>query len=179
MEPLAWQEVGTKPVIGVDKIWITAGRDGEYRKKVVPLLNIGGLVRYKIGKGGIILNQLRIQATEPNPVNAEKKQAIVSTLLCNLGASFAAEKTLIAGANMDYHPIPLDDKCNQFLTSDKWLDSWPARLGSIPRRRAKTGGRLLFDPRLQDVAVALLHHAGRAGRQGRNAEKRQRHPGRL
>ena len=74
MEPIAWQESGKQPIVGVDNIWITVKHDDEYNAKVVPLLNIGGLVKYKMGKGGIILNQLRVQATEANPVNAEKKQ---------------------------------------------------------------------------------------------------------
>jgi beta-galactosidase len=140
VQPLAWRELSKTPVIGVDKIWITVNHDEDYRNKVVPLLNIGGLVRYKFGKGAIILNQLRIQAAEPNPVNAEKKQSIMSTLLRNMGAAFAAEKTLIAGANMNYRPIPLGDKCNQYLTGERgWIDGQP-NMGQFPVGDQKLAG---------------------------------------
>ena len=36
-----------------------------------------------------MLNQVRVREAEANPVNAEKKQTIVATLLRNLGAVFA------------------------------------------------------------------------------------------
>jgi hypothetical protein len=122
LEPLAWTPDAKSPVIGIDNLWITVPRDDDYRKKVVPLLNLGGLVRYKMGAGGVVLNQLRVPASEPNPVNAEKKQTIVATLLRNLGATFAAERTLVAGANLKYSPAPLGDRCNAFLTAEK---GWP------------------------------------------------------
>ena len=126
LEPIAWQEAGKSPVIGVDNLWITVKRSAEYATKVRPLLNIGGLVRYRLGSGGIVLNQLRVHAAEVNPINAEKKQTIISTLLRNMGATFAGEKTLIAGVHMKYTPVPLDEKCNQFLTSDKgWIKGAP------------------------------------------------------
>jgi beta-galactosidase len=122
LHPLEWKTVGKAPVISIENLWIWVKRSPEYRKQVVPLLNIGALVKYRRGKGGILLNQLRIQAREENPVNVEKKQTIAATLLRNLGAVFAGGKTLIAGANLRYQPIPLGEKCNQFLTADKgWL----------------------------------------------------------
>ncbi len=126
LEPLAWDKVGNKDVIGVDNVWIKVKRSDEYRKTVVPLLNVGGLVKYRMGPGGVLLNQVRVREAEANPVNAEKKQTIVATLLRNLGAVFAGERTLIPGANLAYAPVPLGEKCNQFLTADKgWLAGQP------------------------------------------------------
>jgi beta-galactosidase len=123
LEPLGWTPTASQPVIGVDNIWITVSRSDDWPKKMVPLLNIGALVRYRMGAGGIILNQVRIQASEPNPVNTEKKQNLVATLLRNLGATFAAERLLVTGVNLKYRPVPLAEKCTQFLTSDKgWLE---------------------------------------------------------
>ena len=43
-------------------------------------------MRYNMGKGGILLNQLNILQNEENPVNAEKKAMVTKTLLMNLGA---------------------------------------------------------------------------------------------
>ncbi len=126
LEPLEWKAIGTAPVISVENIWMTVKRDEDYQKRVVPLLNIGGLVMYRMGKGGIILNQLRIQEHEANPVNGLKKQTIATTLLRNLGAAFSADRLVVAGSNLTYTPIPLGEKCNQFLTADKgWIEGQP------------------------------------------------------
>jgi hypothetical protein len=136
-----WTEVAGKgPVIGVDNLWIRVKRPKEYVDTVVPLLNIGALAKYRMGKGGIILKQVKVQATESNPVNAEKKQTIVATLLRNLGAAFAAERLLVAGAKLNYQPVPLDAKCNQYLTADKgWIKGQPD-LGHFPIGEQKLAG---------------------------------------
>jgi beta-galactosidase len=140
LEPLEWTPSPSAPVIGVDNVWIKVRRGDDYTKKVVPLLNIGALVRYKMGTGGIILNQLRVQVSEPNPVNTEKKQNVVATLLRNLGATFAAERLLVAGVNLKYTPVPLGEKCTQFLTTDKgWLDGG-LDLGHLPIGEQKFAG---------------------------------------
>jgi beta-galactosidase len=140
LEPVAWKEVGTQPVVSVENVWIKVKRPEEYTKNVVPLLNVGALVKYRMGRGGVLLNQVRIQETEPNPVNAEKKQTIVATLLRNLGAAFAGERTLVPGAGLAYRPVPLDEKCNQYLTADKgWLTGQPD-LGHFPPGENKFAG---------------------------------------
>jgi beta-galactosidase len=84
---------------------------------------MGALVKYRMTAGGVILNQLRIVEREANPINESKKKNIVATLLRNLGATFAAERLIVAGGDMTYTPVPLNDKCNQHLTADRgWLD---------------------------------------------------------
>jgi beta-galactosidase len=132
--PEAWDRAHpTTPVISIENLWIRVKRPASYRKKVVPLLNIGALVKYRMGKGGIILNQVKVQPSEANPVNAQKKRTIVSTLLGNLGAVFAGQRLLVAGANLRYEPIPLGEKCNQYLGGDKgWLKGQPD-LSHLPR----------------------------------------------
>ncbi len=123
LEPIAIEERGKQPTTGVDNIWIKVRRGDDYRKRVVPLLNIGALVKYRMGTGGVILNQLRIALREANPINEAKKKNIVATLLRNLGATFAAERLIVAGGDMTYTPMPLNDKCNQYLTAGRgWLD---------------------------------------------------------
>ncbi|MCX7935394.1 MAG: hypothetical protein N3A66_09060, partial [Planctomycetota bacterium] len=107
---------------GIDNLWLKAQRDEAWRKKVKPLLNIGGLVKYQIGQGGVILNQLRLNATESVPVNAQKKRTIAASLLRNLGAMFSGGK-IIATSNLKFKPIALDDQCNQYLAKDRgWLE---------------------------------------------------------
>jgi beta-galactosidase len=140
LEPVAFDTRGKQPTTGVDNLWIKVRRDVTYQERVVPLLNIGTLVKYRLGKGGVVLNQLRILENEPNPVNGPKKQNLVATLLRNLGATFAAEKLLVAGTDLAYLPVPLNDKCNQFLTSDRgWLPGQPD-LGQLPRGEQKFAG---------------------------------------
>jgi beta-galactosidase len=140
LEPLEWRSVGSQPVISVENIWIRVKRSPSYYRDVRPLLNIGTLVKYRLGKGGILLNQVRVLGREANPVNAQKKQTIVATLLRNLGAAFAAEKSVVAGANLKYQPIPLGAKCNQYLTAKKGWFKGKLDLGHFPVGENKMAG---------------------------------------
>lgn len=117
IELAQWEKTGKLDVIGIDNIWIKAKRPADFYQKVKPMLNIGGLVRYPMGKGGIVLCQLSIPEREKVPVNAEKKKNIVSTILRNLGAVYAGGPTVVAGVGLEYDPVPLENKCNQYLTS--------------------------------------------------------------
>jgi len=81
-----------------------------------------------------------IVASEANPVNGEKKQNIVAALLRNLGATFAAERLVVAGANMKYSPVPLAEKCTAYLTADRgWIKGVPD-LSHLPVGEQKLGG---------------------------------------
>jgi hypothetical protein len=71
-------------VIGVLNFGIQVARSADYADRVQPLTNIGVLVRYPIGKGGILLNQLHVPEKEASPKNAAKKQRILKALLTNL-----------------------------------------------------------------------------------------------
>jgi beta-galactosidase len=109
-------------VTGIDNLWIHVKRPSDWPKRVRPLLNIGALVKYPMGDGGVILNQVNAKPSEAVPVNAQKKQAIVATLLRNLHATFSGGKVLTTG-NLKFRPVPLDDQCNQFLAKDRgWFD---------------------------------------------------------
>jgi beta-galactosidase len=77
-----WTEAGN--VLEVANLWIGVTRSKEFRRRVHPLLNIGVLVKYPMGRGGILLNQLNIPKEEKNPRNAEKKKVIVGHLLSNM-----------------------------------------------------------------------------------------------
>ena len=143
LEPLAWDNPDKGPVIGVDNLWIKVARGAGYAGNVVPLLNIGALVKYRLnqkGAGSILLNQVLVQSSAANPINAQKKQNIVATMLRNLGATFAAEKMVIAGLNLKYAPVPLGEKCTQYLTADKGWIPGVSDLGQLPVSEQKLAG---------------------------------------
>ena len=106
---------------GLGYVRLEVERSAEWRQKVKPLLSIGGLVKYPMGEGGVVLNQLRIKPAEENPVNAQKKSNIVVGLLRNMHASFEGGKILTT-ANLAYQPLPLDEQCNQYLSRQRgWV----------------------------------------------------------
>ena len=94
-------------------------------------MNVGGLVKYPMGAGGVILNQLNARASEAVPVNAQKKQVILATLLRNLHAAFAGGRILTA-TNLQFHPLPLEEQCNQYLTKDRGWFEGGRDLGHLP-----------------------------------------------
>jgi beta-galactosidase len=77
-------------LIGLDEVslrrvppdWAAGGR-------VVPLVDVGGLVAYPRGKGGVVLNQLKLSGD--NKENMSKKQRLMSVLLQNMGAAFEGQ----------------------------------------------------------------------------------------
>jgi beta-galactosidase len=107
---------------GIDNLWVHVQRPADWPQRVRPLLSMGGLVKYPMGAGGLILNQIRAKPSEAVPVNAQKKQVIAATLLRNLHATFAGGRILTA-TNLKFHPLPLEERCNQYLTKDRgWFD---------------------------------------------------------
>ena len=144
MELAEWEKSGTANVIGIDNMWIGVQRPAEFLDHVKPLLNIGGLMRYNQGKGGILLNQLNILAHEANPVNAEKKMTITKTLLKNLGATFEGGATVVVGANLAYTPVELaTGTCNAYTRKDAkpgWFKNGPGDLSQLPVGDQKLAG---------------------------------------
>lgn len=139
VELAEWEKSGKADVVGVDNMWLRVRRTEDFMRKVRPLLNIGAIVKYPAGKGGIVLNQLRISATEAVPVNAQKKRNIVSTILRNMGAVYAGGKTLSL-ANLKYEPLPLEDMCNAYITRDRgWFDD-KRDLSHMPVGEVKLAG---------------------------------------
>ena len=72
------------------------------------MLNVGGLVRYPRGAGGIVLCNLKFLEPDDAPENPEKKRAILAGMLRNLKAPFAGGRTIIAGARLAYAPRPFE-----------------------------------------------------------------------
>ena len=144
MEIADWEKSGAANVIGIDNMWIGVKRSPEFIKTVHPLLNIGGLVRYNEGKGGILLNDLNIIDSEVNPVNAEKKATITKTLLKNLGATFAGGSTVVVGANLVFAPIDFAAGiCNAYTKKDAkpaWFKHGADDLSALPVGEQKMAG---------------------------------------
>jgi beta-galactosidase len=129
---LDWTEDGRSDVIGIDDMQLRVQRPQGFERRVIPMLNIGGLVKYPRGDGGLILNQYRIMEQESNPLNKEKKQTVIATILRNLGAPFSGAKAVVAGAGLAYDPLSLEDHANVYLTTDQ---GWPDRrhdLSALP-----------------------------------------------
>ena len=174
-----WEETGRQNVVGIDNFWLYVKRDEEYLENTRPLLNIGGLMRYNRGKGGIVLNQLNILDQEKLPLNKTKKANITKVLLANMGAVFAGAKTIVAGAGLQYEPVrdsrcPLQRLCQPARPSA--VVPGPGRRQQDARRRPGLRERGLPSVRLLDVARAdRLHAQGQRQRSPRDGNRR--HPG--
>ncbi len=117
-----WQEKpGSRPLIGIDNISLKARRSPEFHANVKPLLNVGGLVRYVRGAGGIVLCNLKFQEKEDVPVNALKKRHILATILRNLHAPFTGGEAIIAGANLRYYPVDISAHATQYRDEKGWF----------------------------------------------------------
>lgn len=91
-----------------------------------------------MGQGGVILNNLLLQDKEHVPVNAQKKQNIVSTILRNLGAAFAGGR-IVTAAQMRFLPVPFNEQANAYLT--KGHGTFPdADLSTLPVGEQKFAG---------------------------------------
>ena len=107
---------------------IIVERPNDFEKNVKPLLNIGGLIKYPKSKGGVLVSQYKFQEQESNPINQSKKQILISTILRNLGAKFGGQATAIAGYNLQYAPISMEDYANLYLTKEQ---GWPTKNGDL------------------------------------------------
>jgi beta-galactosidase len=129
---------GKQPLVGVDNLWIRVTRSADFARRVWPMLNLGAMVRYPMGRGGLVLNNLRILDKESVPVNAQKKQVILSTILRNLGATFAGGRVVTA-AQMRFLPVPFHQQANAYLT--KGHGTFPdADLSTLPVGEQKFAG---------------------------------------
>ena len=124
LEVAEWQERGDANIVVIDNIWLQVKRSDDYTKNVASLLNVGALMVYRKGKGGIFLNQLNILPQETNPDNAVKKSTIVKTVLKNMGAIFAGKKTEIDHEIYAYAPITIKDSAFNAYVNQKGNPPW-------------------------------------------------------
>ncbi len=135
-----WEKVGRQNVLGIDNLWLRVERSEKFYRRVKPLLNIGALVRYPRGQGGIVLNQVNLPESEANPVNAEKKASIVRTILRNLKSPFGGRAMVERAEWLSFEPVHIGRLCNLYLDAD-W--GWPITdrdLSGLPLGRQRLDG---------------------------------------
>jgi len=108
--------------------------------KAVFLDNVGGLVAFPNGQGGVLLSQIKFMAEEPRPENAAKKLRILSVLLQNMGVgSRAASAVAVPGLNVRFTPVSIQEYCNAYLDDRSGKAGWFGRQGEnlamLPRGR--------------------------------------------
>ncbi len=128
------------PLIGCDNIAFFAERPDNFRQQVKPMLNVGGLVEYPRGKGGIVLANLLFKETEEVPINATKKRNVLATILKNLGAPFGGGKAVIPGAHLAYTPIDISKQCTQFRNEHGWFGNRRFTLKDLPEGNQQFAG---------------------------------------
>ena len=132
LQILEWQNLPDKRgIIGIDNFYLNAARSPDFYDKVKPLLNIGGLMQYPRGQGGMLLCNLNFKDNETVALNATKKRAILAALLRNLNAPFAG-KTIIAGANLQYAPIEIGKQATQFRNDRGWFGDKNFTFAALP-----------------------------------------------
>ena len=92
--------------------------------------NVGGLVAFPHGNGGIFLNQVKFMADEPKKANVAQKVSVMGMVLENMGVGFARGQRGAAGRQPPLHS-GRDDR----------------QLHAVPRRtdRAKSAGSARAD----------------------------------
>jgi len=119
-------------IIGFDNVAFYAKRPADFRQRVRPLLNSGGLVEYPRGAGGTVLANLLFKDAEEVPINAVKKRRVLASILRNLGAPFGGGKTVIAGARLAYSPIDISAHATQYRTDRGWFGDARFTLKDLP-----------------------------------------------
>jgi beta-galactosidase len=130
LQTRSWRE--TRPdrpdvrLVGIDNVqFVRAGAP----RGAVFIDNVGGLVAYPRGKGGVFLNQLKFMQDEPVKVNADKKLRALGVILQNMGAGSRTSTVAIPGVNVRYETVNITDHCNQYITERAGKPGWFGRKG--------------------------------------------------
>lgn len=136
-----WDVVpGKGPNVGIDNIFIKVKRSPEFLATVRPMLNVGGLMQYAQGEGGVVLCNLLLKESEASPVNAVKKRTILAAVLRNLKAPFSGGTSVIAGANLAYATVDLSKQANQFRNDRGWFGDPKLTFAALPTGKQTFGG---------------------------------------
>jgi len=111
-------------LVGIDNVQFLRQMPPDYERKVRPIDNVGGLVAYPRGKGGILLCQIKLMAEEPNKPNKARKIRLLATLLQNLGAGLRASSVVVPGVNVRYVPIDITRYCNRHIKTIANRPGW-------------------------------------------------------
>jgi hypothetical protein len=134
---LAWQpnpklSADAQDDVGLDNIYIKVARPDSFYQKVKPFLNIGAIVEYPMGKGGILLCNIKFSDSEENLANIGKKRVLLSGILHNLKAPFSGGKAIIAGGNLVFTPIDISKQANQFKGETGWFGDKEHTFADLP-----------------------------------------------
>ncbi len=125
--------------IGMDNIQIKVRRPERFTQRVKPMLNIGAMLQYVTGRGGVVLCNLNFLDSEAVPANQTKKRAILAAVLRNLKAPFAG-KTVIAGGEVDYTPIDIHMKATTYKDERGFLGDKNRTFKGLPQGRQRFAG---------------------------------------
>ncbi len=125
--------------IGMDNLWVKVRRPDEFTQAVKPMLNVGAMLQYVKGPGGVVLCNLNLLENEAVPLNKTKKRAILATVLRNLKAPFVG-KTVIAGADVDYTPIDIHTKATTYKDERGFFGDDSRTFKGLPQGRQRFGG---------------------------------------
>jgi hypothetical protein len=145
-------------ITGLDHIALIAKRPEDFYKKVKPLVNVGALMAYPKGAGGILLCNLKFQDNEAVPENAVKKRTILATLLRNLLAPFSGGKTVIAGGRLTYQAIDIGKFANQYRDARGWFGDKQFTFAALPTGRQTFGNvpYQIYDFATSPVPTAIM-----------------------
>lgn len=133
LQLVSWlSDPAKRPIIGIDNISLRAQRSPEWHATVKPMLNLGAMVHYPKGNGGVVLCNLNFLETEAVPINRKKKHTILATLLRNLKAPFSGAKTVIAGANLLCTPMDIHTKATTYKDERGWFGDKARTLRALP-----------------------------------------------
>ncbi len=135
-----WEKVKDTPIVGVDNLRLFAKRPASFYQTVHPLLNIGALMAYDRGKGGIVLCNLLFQAQESVAENKRKKQNIFATLLRNLKAPTTGGASIIAGQTLTYSPLDISRQATQYRDERGWFGDKNFTFGALPTGKQSFAG---------------------------------------
>jgi beta-galactosidase len=136
-----WNVLSDKQAVtGLDNIRLIVVRPPEFYEKVKPLLNVGGLMAYPKGTGGIILCNILFKDAEDVPENLKKKRNILATILRNIKAPFEGGRSIIAGASLRYETIDLSRQANQYRTERGWFGDRNFTFKDMPTGVQKLAG---------------------------------------
>ncbi len=136
-----WEPLPGKGInIGIDNISIKVARSPEFLATVRPMLNVGGLMQYVRGPGGVVLCNLRLKDVETVPVNVAKKRAILATVLRNLRAPFSGGTSVIPGAGLAYTTVDLSKQANQYRNDRGWFGDPKLTFAALPTGKQTFAG---------------------------------------
>ena len=159
---------GNSPT-GVDTLSVVVERPAEWRARVHPVDNIGGIVRYSIGKGGVVLMNLNFLDEEVNAENKGKKDAVFKSVLANLDAVFAQGERPTAGWRLAYKPVEIQqEQYNLHIFRNRqpaWFDGPAGDLSYlVPGERMLADVRFMINDFNTSPVAGALSLAGNEGR---------------